>query len=184
MAQVSITKQAAAQRQIDAAIRIQFGNEDPLAVHTIVSAAHRVLTDLDNNSARKSLELYEAALSDLLGEHPGAPIPAATADFREWLQRGNRRGANFLKHAERDSGRALDISSLTTDHLLLEACSLYQSLGLEPTHEMRTYVRWHLAVYPNFEDVRISTSLGDLSDLDREQQLAFGAYLLESASGR
>ena len=50
MAELHLTKQAAAQRQLDAAVRIFFTGEDVLAIHTIVSAANNVLTDHDNNS--------------------------------------------------------------------------------------------------------------------------------------
>ena len=46
MASVDITKPTAAQRQIDAAIRILFSGEDVLAVHTVVAAAHRIVLDL------------------------------------------------------------------------------------------------------------------------------------------
>lgn len=41
-----ITKIAAAQRQLDAAIRIFFQREDELAIHTLVAAAFQVLRDI------------------------------------------------------------------------------------------------------------------------------------------
>jgi hypothetical protein len=43
---VSILKLAAARRQLDAAIRMTFANEDELAVHTVAAAAYRILRDL------------------------------------------------------------------------------------------------------------------------------------------
>jgi len=181
MAELHITKQAAAQRQLDAAIRILFAGEDVFAVHTIVSAAHNVLTDLDNKSGKSALALYAETLSKLQNEHPGIPLPPDTEKFKWWLQQKNRwSGANFLKHADSDSRRALDPSTLSTDHLLLEACSIYRNIGLEPTHEMNVFGRWHLAIYPSQEEDRIVIKHGDVSELTRDEQLEFGEFLLET----
>ena len=183
MAELLVTKQASAQRQLDAAIRILFGGEDPLAIHTIVSAAHNVLTDIDNRGGKASISQYRATLTALQETYPGIPLPTDAVSFKRWLQDQNRLGANFLKHADKDSGRALDPSTLSTDHLLLEACTVYRGLGLAPTHEMNCFGRWHLAVYPSEEADRIVTKAGDVSELDREDQLAFGQFLLETMGG-
>ncbi len=45
-ATVHITKLAAAQRQLRAAIRLYFMDEDELAIHTVASAAYRLINDL------------------------------------------------------------------------------------------------------------------------------------------
>ncbi len=182
MAELHITKQAAAQRQLDAAIRILFAGEDVLAVHTIISAVHNVLTDLDNKSGKTALGLYADTLSKLQNDHPGIPLPPDPEKFKWWLQQKNRAGANFLKHADSDSGRALDPSTLSTDHLVLEACGIYRNLGLVPTHEMNVFGRWHLSVYPSQDEDHIVTKYGDVSELTRAEQLDFGEFLLETIS--
>jgi hypothetical protein len=43
---IHINKFAAASRQLDAAIRMFFAKEDELAIHTVASAAFRLLRDL------------------------------------------------------------------------------------------------------------------------------------------
>ncbi|MHB1271914.1 MAG: hypothetical protein ACYCZD_03945 [Rhodanobacter sp.] len=182
MAELHLTKQAAAQRQLDAAVRILFTGEDVLAVHTIVAAAHNVLTDLDNKSGKTSLALYADTLSKLQKAYPGIPLPQEAAEFKAWLQRKNRSGANFLKHADKDSAKALDPSTLSTDHLLLEACGIYRGLGLEPTQEMNVFGHWHLAVYPSQVEDRVITKSGDVSEFNRGEQLEFGLFLLETIS--
>ena len=184
MAELHITKQAAAQRQLDAAVRILFTGEDVLAVHTIVSAAHNVLTDLDNKSGKTALALYADTLSELQKKFPGIPLPREAANFKLWLQQKNRSGANFLKHADNESSRALDPSTLSTDDLLLEACLIYRNLGLEPTHEMDVFGRWHLAIYPSQKEDHIITKSGDVSEFNRDQKLEFGSFLLETIGGR
>ena len=45
-ATLHVTKLAAAGRQLRAAIRLYFAGEDELAIHTIASAAYRLLADL------------------------------------------------------------------------------------------------------------------------------------------
>lgn len=52
-ATVYLTKVAAAERQLNAAIRMHLSEEDELAVHTIASAAYRILRDLGE---RRGLE--------------------------------------------------------------------------------------------------------------------------------
>lgn len=59
-AKVHITKLAAAQRQLRAAIRLFFADEDELAIHTIAAAAYRLITDL--KAARGRNEAADAHL--------------------------------------------------------------------------------------------------------------------------
>ena len=43
---VLINKLEAARRQLDAAIRLTFSNEDALAIHTLAAAAYRIVRDI------------------------------------------------------------------------------------------------------------------------------------------
>lgn len=52
---VRILKLAAAQRQLDAAIRMAFADEDVLAITTVAAAAYRLLKDLKEKRGRKVL---------------------------------------------------------------------------------------------------------------------------------
>lgn len=55
---VHITKLAAAQRQLRAAIRMFFAGEDELAVHTVASAAYRLIADLKDERGRDEVADY------------------------------------------------------------------------------------------------------------------------------
>jgi FAD/FMN-containing dehydrogenase len=55
---VHVTKLAAAQRQLRAAIRLFFAEEDDLAVHTVASAAYGLITDLKNKRGRDEVADY------------------------------------------------------------------------------------------------------------------------------
>ena len=75
-------------------------------------------------------------------------------------------------------GDSLDADTLDTDSLLLEACVQYALLGFELTPEMRAFAWWHLAVYPSEESDRIETAAGEVHELNRDEQIEFGAFLL------
>jgi hypothetical protein len=54
-ARIYIRKEAAAQRQLDAAIRMRLASEDELAIHTVAAAAYRILRDLKEKHGRSEL---------------------------------------------------------------------------------------------------------------------------------
>ena len=68
---IHVTKLAAAQRQLRAAIRMFFSGEDELAIHTVASAAYRVLSDLKMERGR-----------DEVGDYYLTKIFYAVRDFR------------------------------------------------------------------------------------------------------
>ena len=87
-ATIFINKLEAARRQLDAAIRMIFANEDELAIHTVAAAAYRIVRDLLEKRGRFDLdetvtvgayltarslaakELPQAELDDLTRESP------------------------------------------------------------------------------------------------------------------
>lgn len=52
---ISITKLAAAKRQLDAAIRMRFASEDELAIHSVAAAALGILRDVARNRPTSSV---------------------------------------------------------------------------------------------------------------------------------
>jgi hypothetical protein len=52
---VYVTKVAAAQRQLDAAIRMTLVDEDALAIHTVAAAAYRILRDIKKQRNHREL---------------------------------------------------------------------------------------------------------------------------------
>ena len=185
MASVSITKHSAAQRQIDAAIRILFSGEDALAVHTVVAAAHRIVLDLaEKRNLAPYTESIRKTIATLYRQQFGETIPNHklhhwAAQFENgYLRPHLNRPANFLKHAENDASKVLDQESLQTDILLLVSCVTYAELGPEYTPEMNAFCRWHLAVYPHEDGDEIKTDSGYVHDLSRAHQLEFGDFML------
>jgi hypothetical protein len=185
MAAMHVNKVSAARRQIDAAIRMLFSGEDSLAVHTVAAAGCRLVRDLaEHRRPPDASHIYENALKDvyrgLLGRSPtDDQIKRESPKLKSMYFRGSNRPANFLKHADHDQNDFIDESEMNTDDLLLEASALYTMMGFDPTAEMRSFLRWHLAVYPHEDGDAINTAAGPVHELPREDQLEFGAYLLE-----
>lgn len=186
MADIHITKTTAAQRQLDASIRMLFGGEDMLATHTVAAAAINVLRDLSQRRAESMIdqilgEAYRTTISELLGKKlSDDSVKADLPKFKRGYLAHANRPQNFLKHADRDSDNLLLETKIQPDHLILEGCALFSSLGFNLTDEMWAFCRWYLAVYPN-QDGDILT-IGDgrpVHQLDRGEQLEFGQFLLE-----
>lgn len=112
-----ISKLEAAQRQIDAAIRMLLNEDDILAVHTLAWAAYCIVTDV----------------AKATNSGPGS----AGVVFRQLLGGYHREIANFLKHADRDPNDALFEFPEDTPEFLLEiAFIVYESIGGKRTREM------------------------------------------------
>jgi hypothetical protein len=81
-----IKKLEAARRQLDAAIRMTFANEDELAIHTVAAAAYRVVRDLLEKRGRFDLDetitvgAYLTACSLAAGELPQAELDDLTRE--------------------------------------------------------------------------------------------------------
>lgn len=98
-----VSKLNAAQRQLDVAIRMLFGKEDPVAVHTLVGAASVLLTDL--------IEIINPQRSwDKMAREANALAPS------EYFQ-VMRRDQNFFKHARSDHGAVLLFNPEETEAL-------------------------------------------------------------------
>ena len=175
MTEIKITKIEAAQRQIDAGIRMLFRNDDPVAIHTVAMAGFRILRDL----AKKKGPEY-AIIDSMI--RPGKEIEfwGAANSF-----------SNFFKHADHDSN---DISSgfreEVNDVVLFIAAAYYKRLGYQATKEMMVIESWFMVLHPdvlsmNVDDTAyaIYLKLGKIRSLPRKEQLAIGLEVLKQWIG-
>ena len=92
---IAVTKIAAAQRQLDAAIRMMLSDEDELAVHTVGAAAYRILRDLKQKRGHRELAdmhgrgLYYIARDIMAGKLKleGIPIEARSRELVHQIER-------------------------------------------------------------------------------------------------
>ena len=104
----NIDKTSAAQRQIDAAIRILFSGEDLLAVHIIASAALGILKDL---AKKRGISLTgDRSIEDSYKNY--LPLMKEQVNLKEFKGKVYKRlndPANFLKHAKTDPNESLNL---------------------------------------------------------------------------
>ena len=84
---VHVTKLAAAQRQLRAAIRLFFAAEDELAVHTVASAAYRLIADLKNERGRDEVaDYYLISVFYVVRDYRRGTLPNHFADDPEAMK--------------------------------------------------------------------------------------------------
>lgn len=87
-AKIYVTKLAAAQRQLCAAIRMFFAGEDELAVHTVASAAYQVLSDLKAERGRdEAADSYLTSIFYAVRAYRRGKLPDYLANDPEIMQR-------------------------------------------------------------------------------------------------
>ncbi len=181
-AEVYISKEAAAQRQIDAAVRMLFSDEDELAIHTVAAAAYRVVRDLREKRGHPEIPKEAEAvgyffLAKAIAEDRAHSVPQALRDLAnadpqirklvDHLRKLRKEGhsieptdfamstfgsnerahwakmsqvANFLKHADRDDQRFLQLSKMSNEELLMGACTSFVHLTKKLTPEMNLFM--------------------------------------------
>jgi hypothetical protein len=128
-----ISKLEAGRRQLDAAIRMFFENEDVLAVHTLSRAAFRVLYDITKEGDTKV---------------------ALDAHIKKLGPDRFNKVTNFLKHADRDSDAAIDEDfQISTEAGLGMAASLYYHHAKDFTPEMKGFGMWARLMRPQYFDL-------------------------------
>lgn len=135
MATESITKLDAARRQLDLAILLHFRDDDPLGVHTLAGAAHRILGDL----------LRLTGQEPHIG-HKQADVKRAS--HPELVRRINE-ARNFAKHADSDHDQVLTFNPDWTGYLIYDAIWMFIILSktLRPGHGM--FLVWIAIKYPD-----------------------------------
>ena len=171
MANIKVNKPEAARRQIDAAIRMLFSGEDPVAIHTLAMAGFRVLRDLAEHAESPMESLIDSIIEP---------------DKKAELWRHINSLSNFLKHADKDPYEIHDpVEEEVNDEVLLLAAQYYQDLGYQPTHEMSALIAWFMVFYPEFllpntdsQLLKMVKALDADRNLPRDKKLAKGLQLL------
>ena len=176
MTKLRLSKSDAARRQIDAAIRMLFSDEDVVPIHTILMAAFRILRDL---TKRKDDSYMERVIEESL-------IPEGRAKFWSVVHGLS----NFLKHADRDPDSVHDgVDETINEPIAFMAILYYLELENKHTPEMLAFHSWFASLHPEFvlsgHNPRLkemATELGaELKQLSRAEQLEIGRNLVVAA---
>jgi Domain of unknown function (DUF6538) len=131
---VRVNKMDVARRQLDAAIRMTFGGEDPIAIHTVAAAGHRIVRDICKS--RGNIEGYR--------HFTGWLAPGQEKKFWKAINRS----ANFFKHADNDANTIHEMDENETDFLIVLASKWYGDLGFTQSVEMRSFAAWFAMCHP------------------------------------
>jgi hypothetical protein len=153
---IPVTKLDAARRQIEIAIILWFAESDPVSIHTLVSAGHKLVYDIN----KKTLRL--AMLGDTTNIRPGHE-----KEYRDILAEAS----NFFKHADRDAEKTLSFSPQSTAFQLLDVCNVYQSLAAERRPLMRLFILYLEIHYPDLflSKVEESRDVANLKLLSKQR---------------
>jgi hypothetical protein len=132
--EIVVDKLEAARRQMETAITMFFNDGDVVSQHTLVMAAHGILSDLAS----------ERGIKWLIKESPLIP-PAARRDFIRAL----RLPQNFFKHADKDGGKKIRFRYNGTRFFLFEAVRIFAVLAEQVTHPMKVFLVWFQLCYPD-----------------------------------
>lgn len=125
-----ITKIDAARRQIDAAIELYFHEGDELAIHTLVGAAHILITDLSK----------AAKVESILDRY-------IVPDWRWKFEKAIRAPQNFIKHADTDAEATLDFDPHNTELMLFMDIEMFKELTRSATDPMRAFHAYAAATF-------------------------------------
>jgi hypothetical protein len=129
-----IDKIEVAKRQISEAIRLFFGERDPVVIHTIIASAHQILFDIGDKRGIAS------ALKN--------PATVRSGTFSGDVGQVNY-PFNFFKHADRDGDAKINAAPLpefSSDFIMDAICLLQQIAGDIPT-EAKVYWLWFVSKY-------------------------------------
>lgn len=184
MAKIRINKLEAARRQINAAIRMTFDGEDPVAIHSVAAAGHRIIRDICEK--RGDVQSY-LRFTDWIA-------PGYEKEF--WRQMNA--SANFLKHADEDADHIHQMDDELSDFMIVFAAKWYGDLGYSRSYEMNVFAFWWALQHPASLKPQILAELEKaglgaqmeamkkaMAHLDRADMLRFGQLSLnQGSSGR
>lgn len=125
-----ISKLDAAQSQIDTAVALYFQEVGEVSVHTLVGAAHILITDLSDVANQETL-IQKHVKPDKLGT----------------FEKAIRAPQNFFKHADRDPSAILEFDPHLTELLLLVEIETFRELAGSITDTMNVFLSYAAATW-------------------------------------
>jgi hypothetical protein len=124
---ITITKFDAMRRQLRTGITLWFHDDDPVAVHTLVFAAHELLHH----------EYRKRGFSDLLLDSK-----RIKPEFRQQWSVEIKKAANFFKHARYDIASTFDFVPFINDLYIMYSVVALKKMGFRLILEEEAFVQW------------------------------------------
>ena len=126
---LTVTKLDAATRNLTTAIRLFFDRGDPIAIHTLASAAQAVIRDLAKSKGSDKTSTL----------HDNSAIPDHIR--KDWINSINA-PRNFFKHADKDAKAKFDFHEEENELMLLDAVTIRLQLALDQPLEALAFIGW------------------------------------------
>lgn len=140
-----------AERNLEEAVRLFFEKRDPIAVHTLASAAQGVVRDI----ARSRGLDHTSILDD---------NPLITENNRQkWISAINA-PRNFFKHADKDPEGLLDFEEEENIITLLDAAIIYSLIEGHPSHAGGVFTGWFITANPELKDAISGNTLAEFCE--------------------
>ena len=124
---IYISKLDSAKRQLEMAIKLYFGNHDPVSIHTLTCASYNILKGIGKKQNIK-------------------PIIKSTDYIKPGMEKRYldivSEAENFFKHGCKDSNKLLKFNPEITLTLIYDACQMYYKLTSEYTFLMTILKGW------------------------------------------
>ena len=132
MTKITVTKPDAAARQLQSAIRLFLADGDPVAVHTLASAAAQLTADLMKAKGGMSFVRSAAMVKE---------------DRRREVMKTMAAPENFFKHADRDPDESIEFNPETTEFFIFAALAELQALTGKLPQEGLIFQMWFLLTH-------------------------------------
>ena len=141
MPEFKLSKRDVAERQLDMAIELFFGEAEPVSIHTLTAASYEVAAHLAKKRNGVETIFDTSMIKD---------------EFRkEWVN-GVRKSQNFFKHADLDPDQIHNFNTDETKIHILMAIALFGALGWPMSAPQVMYFHWS-----NLHETQWLTKLGN-----------------------
>ena len=172
---ITLTKLDVARRQVETAINLWAADGEPVAIHTLTAAGHRVLMDLSKHRG-----LGTPALFDVSQIRPGME-----REYKKFV----RRAETFFKHANDDPEATLKFDPDFTEPYLWDACETYKKLTGRASLLMAAFSSLYMVSNPMFlrsysPEMAEQFAKINLAVLSRKNQLDIFAQVITLREGK
>lgn len=133
MQKLTVTKVDAAERQLQAAIRLFFEEREPISVHTLASAASQLTADLMKAKVLQSIVRSAAMVRE---------------ERRREVLQTMAAPENFFKHADRDPEASLEFNPESTEFFIFASLAELEAVSGRRPREGEIYKMWFLLKHP------------------------------------
>jgi hypothetical protein len=131
---LELTKFDVAERQLLQSIKMFFGEEDPVSIHTLAEAAAQILSDISKSYGTRSY----LRNSELIKPEKK----------KEWFQHIFK-SRNFFKHANNDGNEKHIFNCVCNDLTLIDAVHIYSVIKKRWVPETSVFHAWFLVEHPS-----------------------------------